>query len=146
MSVPEPLSEVPVDAPFTTALGQALDDEPERLTSALDQLDGALGGADRASRRRARMLIRELVSQALGTSSRSVELPLELDVIVRSGAVRVEASGRAVHFMTAANGGPPMGRRGALAAWGAFIVEGLADRWGTEGAEFAWFEIDKAPV
>ena len=80
MSQPEPRRDCRNQPYFTTALGQALDDEPDRLTAAFDQLAPALEGADQSLRRRARMLIRELVSQALGTSSRSVELPLELAV------------------------------------------------------------------
>ena len=126
---------------FTTALGQALDRQPERLTEALEQLGPALEGADRPSRRRARMLVRELVSQSLGTSSRSVELPLELEVKAHAGAIRLEASGPALRFL-GANGG--RGHRRALGAWGAFVVQALSDRWSAVGPEAAWFEIDKA--
>lgn len=146
MSQPEARRDSLDDRSSTTALGWGPDDESERLTAAFDQLPPALDGADQGSRSRAQMLVRELVSQALGRSPSSAAPPLELNVIAHSGAVRVEASGPAMRFITGGDDGSSVDGRDALASWGAFMVEGLVDRWGTEGAEFAWFEIDKGPA
>jgi hypothetical protein len=87
------------------------------------------------------MLVRELVSQSLTTSSHAVELPLELAVNADERAVRLEASGPALRFLAPSH--RPGGRR-ALGAWGAFIVDAVSDRWGVDGPESAWFEIDKS--
>jgi anti-sigma regulatory factor (Ser/Thr protein kinase) len=93
---------------------------------ALDRLKGQVG---ETTLENARLLVSELVANAVEQAPGDGEIALEVTLAV--GVLRVE-----VH-----DEGGGILRDGA--GWGLFFVEQLAERWGTEdtGGHSVWFEI-----
>jgi anti-sigma regulatory factor (Ser/Thr protein kinase) len=98
-------------------------------------LDRHLGALSRGRRADARLLVTELVTNAL----RHGRPPIELTVGSDERRLRVEVED--------AGGGRPARRPdpGADGGWGLLLVESAADRWGVaDGSTHVWFEIDGA--
>jgi len=95
----------------------------------------------------ARLLVSELVANALRHTDAVGEEALGLRVETTSDAVRIEVSDPGSGF--APPSGPvPRPSPGTSSGRGLFILDSLSDRWGTEpGRErsVVWFEIDRAP-
>ncbi len=88
----------------------------------------------------ARLMVSELVTNSLRHASLSSDQEIELVMIVRDGALRVEVG-------DAGSGFEPRPRAidaSNESGWGLFLVARLADRWGVErdGLHRVWFELD----
>jgi anti-sigma regulatory factor (Ser/Thr protein kinase) len=107
---------------------------PSRARRALDRLEGHVDGAVLAN---ARLLVSELVANAVEHASGDGEIGLEVTLAV--GALRVE-----VHDSGGGFGARPRAPRAdEEAGWGLHLVDLLADRWGTDSGDGhrVWFEI-----
>lgn len=90
-----------------------------------------------------RLLVSELVTNALRHAELSDEDRIALAVAVREDAVRVEVRDPGPGFE------PPneVGRDPeAGAGWGLYLLSTLSDRWGVtrEGVTSVWFELDRS--
>lgn len=107
------------------------------------EIDALLGAPRRAEAPGGALLASELIAQVVGCDPRFRNDVVDLTIELREDAVRMEASGPAAFSARAASdAGAPTD---ALADWGPFILDRLADRWGVrEGARPAiWAEIDR---
>lgn len=88
-----------------------------------------------------RLLTSELVSNSVRHGSAVSEEPIKVKVSVLDTHVRVSVvdSGPGFHRSSRPS------RPGVEGGWGLFLVERLADRWGTDGdgATTVWFELDR---
>jgi anti-sigma regulatory factor (Ser/Thr protein kinase) len=109
-------------------------ESPSRARRALDRLAGHMDGAALDN---ARLLVSELVANAVEHVPGEGEIRLEVTLAV--GVLRVEVHDSGRGFPVGAN--PP--RSGDDPGWGLHLVRLLADRWGTEagGGHSVWFEI-----
>jgi anti-sigma regulatory factor (Ser/Thr protein kinase) len=109
---------------------------------ALDHLAGTL--PDRRLRD-VRLLVSELVTNAVRHAGLRTEDRIRL-LVKRSDAVlRVEVHDPGTGFVLRAPEPDPARASG----WGLYLVEELADRWGMEGAgpgTQIWFELDPEPA
>lgn len=92
-----------------------------------------------------RLLVSELVTNALRHAELADEDRIVLAVIVRDDAVRVEVRDPGPGFTPPAEVGrePEAG-----AGWGLYLLSTLSDRWGvsSEGSTSVWFELDRTPA
>jgi anti-sigma regulatory factor (Ser/Thr protein kinase) len=104
---------------------------------ALDGLDGRLP-ADQLGD--VRLLVSELVTNAIRHAELADEDAIRLIVTVTEAMIRVEVRDPGRGFKV---GEPPTDPERS-AGWGLFLVETLADRWGaeTEPGTTVWFELD----
>jgi anti-sigma regulatory factor (Ser/Thr protein kinase) len=119
---------------------------PSDLTSvalaraAIDRLDGQLADEDL---RDARLLVSELVTNAVRHVPDEVAAGVELEIALEPACLRVEVRDGGPGFRRA---DLPRHRRGAeqTSGWGLMILDRLASRWGAEadGAARVWFELD----
>ena len=88
-----------------------------------------------------RLLTSELVSNSVRHGSAQREQPIRVRVSVMDTHVRVSVVDSGPGFEVP----PDQVRPGIDGGWGLFLVERLADRWGTdgEGATTVWFELDR---
>jgi anti-sigma regulatory factor (Ser/Thr protein kinase) len=89
-----------------------------------------------------RLLVSELVTNAVRHAGIGAGDPIRLLIDAGNGSVRVEVLDRGIGFTPRAPEPDPSRASG----WGLFLVDELADRWGVEGAEPGtriWFEIDR---
>ena len=107
--------------------------------SALEGLDGRLPPDLLGD---VRLLVSELVTNAVRHAPRTAEADVRLTVTVTEGVVRVEVVDPGGGL---APGAPAAGPEPA-GGWGLFLVETLADRWGDDGGtgRRVWFELDGA--
>lgn len=105
---------------------------------ALDGLEGRLP-ADQLGD--VRLLVSELVTNAIRHAELGDEGAIRLSVTVSDALIRVEVhdDGRGFELQ-----GAPTGRERAE-GWGLFLVETLSDRWGVERGDggLVWFELDR---
>jgi len=92
-----------------------------------------------------RLLVTELVSNSVRHADLAADDVITLEVTIRPSRVRAVVSDRGNGFRQPVFAGePPSGTSGR----GLFLVDALADRWGTgkaEGGESAvWFELELA--
>ena len=89
-----------------------------------------------------RLLVSEVVTNAVVHGGADVAVTLQLTMRVTSKLVRVEVTDPGGGFD--ASGGPPGSDR-EIGGWGLVLVDKLADRWGTEQEPQSkvWFEIDR---
>lgn len=104
--------------------------QPSRSMKAItSDVEALLGGLEERSRRSGALLASELVAQVVGRAPGSYTEPVALTVQVREGAVRLEATGPvAPSTQPVVNGDTVTDDQ--LAAWGPYILDRLADRWG----------------
>jgi len=88
-----------------------------------------------------RLLTSELVSNSVRHGVSVPEHPIRVKVSVMDTAVRVSVVDSGPGFERS----PDPAKPGVDGGWGLFLVERLADRWGTdgEGATTVWFELDR---
>lgn len=105
---------------------------------ALDGLDGRLP-ADQLGD--VRLLVSELVTNALRHADGEGQEAIRLVVTVSDERVRVEVADSGGGF----DPEPPPEDPHRAAGWGLFLVDTLADRWGVErgGGTRVWFELDR---
>ena len=105
---------------------------------AIDGLDGRLPGDQLGD---VRLLVSELVTNALRHAELEEHHAIRLAVTVSDAAVRVEVSDPGAGFEPGAAPTDPE----RTAGWGLFLVETLADRWGVDaqGGTRVWFELDR---
>ncbi len=91
-----------------------------------------------------RLLVTELVSNSVRHADLAADEMITLEVAIRPNLIRAVVGDRGNGFGRPVFGEPPAGTSGR----GLFLVDALADRWGTgkaEGGESAvWFELDLA--
>jgi anti-sigma regulatory factor (Ser/Thr protein kinase) len=107
---------------------------------ALARVDGEL---PERRMRDVRLLVSELVTNAVRHAGIGQGAPIRLVIDTRGGVLRVEVHDRGSGFEPRASEPDPARASG----WGLFLVEQLADRWGVEGARPGtriWFEVDRA--
>jgi anti-sigma regulatory factor (Ser/Thr protein kinase) len=116
-----------------------LEGGPEAAVRARRALGGLRSELDEPTLESLRLLVTELVSNAVRhAGSRTVDLM----VLVTRPSVRVEVTDRGPGFDPAARGV----KRDREGGWGLFLVERLADRWGVAGADpgtRVWFELER---
>jgi anti-sigma regulatory factor (Ser/Thr protein kinase) len=108
---------------------------PREARHALDELDSHI---DPGLRDDIRLLVSEVVTNAVIHARPQVPGDVELDVWASEEKVRVVVTDRGPGFVPAS---PPRG--GERSGWGLMMVDRLADRWGVdleEGTE-VWFEL-----
>lgn len=90
-----------------------------------------------------RLLVSELVTNALRHGGLSDEDQIVLAVRVSNPCVRVEVRHPGSGFQPHETTADPEDMEG----WGLYLVSTLADRWGVEGqaGTLVWFELDRAP-
>jgi anti-sigma regulatory factor (Ser/Thr protein kinase) len=108
---------------------------------ALGSLNGPLELLDAGVLADLRLLVTELIANAVRHSGIDERSPVTVEVTVASAHVRVEVVDEGEGFDPAAVPGPSGDERGGL---GLFMVARLADRWGVarDGGTRVWFEID----
>ena len=106
---------------------------------ALDGLEGRLPLDELGD---VRLLVSELVTNAIRHADLEAEAAIRLSVTVSESMIRVMVRDPGPGFAVAAPLAQPDPRREG--GWGLFLVEALADRWGVEpGSPTAvWFELD----
>jgi anti-sigma regulatory factor (Ser/Thr protein kinase) len=89
-----------------------------------------------------RLLVSEVVTNAVIHGGVSAAAGLELKMMVSPSVIRVEVTDRGEGFVT--HGGPPGSSR-EVGGWGLMLVHELADRWGTsrDHGSIVWFELDR---
>jgi Histidine kinase-like ATPase domain len=111
--------------------------------AAVPQARGALEplapAVDPAAFGHLRLLVTELVSNAVRHGTRETYAPIELSVVAAPHRVRAEVIDRGSGFT------PPARSEGddQASGWGLHLVEQLSDRWGLQqnGRTVVWFEI-----
>ena len=89
-----------------------------------------------------RLLVSELVTNALRHAGLSDDERIALEVGVTATAVRVEVTDHGRGFDPSAVPSDPEAAEG----WGLYLVATLSDRWGAEsdeGVTRVWFELDR---
>ena len=88
-----------------------------------------------------RLLTSELVSNSVRHGSSLDDHPIRVKVSVMDTHVRVTVIDSGAGFEVPSDPARP----GIDGGWGLFLVERLADRWGTDGngATTVWFELDR---
>jgi len=88
-----------------------------------------------------RLLTSELVSNSVRHGASVPEHPIRVRVSVMDTKVRVSVVDSGPGFERS----PQPAKPGVDGGWGLFLVERLADRWGTDGdgATTVWFELDR---
>jgi anti-sigma regulatory factor (Ser/Thr protein kinase) len=104
---------------------------------ALDGLDGRLPPDQLGD---VRLLVSELVTNAIRHADLADEDAIRLIVTVADTKIRVEVRDPGRGFELGEAPSDPA----RSAGWGLFLVETLADRWGAEsrGGTHVWFELD----
>ena len=118
---------LPIDIDSAAAARHAIDDIAAELPE--DQIGDV------------RLLVSELVTNALRHAELSDADHIGLRVVVNDGAVRVEVSDPGKGFEPSPLVGDPTSADG----WGLYLVATLSDRWGVERGPDTrvWFELDR---
>jgi signal transduction histidine kinase len=125
------------------AIGEMLDvtlaggcDAPSRARLALGGLDGSLAGI----RELVRLLVTELVTNAVKYAPAGPETAVRLTLVSSTDKVHVEVIDEGAGFEASARAAPRVG-----GGYGLVLLERLADRWGVavEDRTRVWFEIDR---
>ena len=105
-------------------------------------LDGMQDGLPEQRMRDVRLLVSELVTNAVRHAGLAAGDPIRLAIDAHDGCLRVEIADRGSGFVPSAPEPDPARASG----WGLFLVDELADRWGVELADpgtLIWFEVDR---
>jgi anti-sigma regulatory factor (Ser/Thr protein kinase) len=118
-----------------------LDSTPEAVAWARQALDGLEGGVPPRRMRDVRLLVSELVTNAVRHAGLGRDDRIRLRASLDSRILRVEVHDPGMGFTPKTLAPDPTRTSG----WGLYLVEELADRWGVEGADpgsQVWFELD----
>ena len=118
-----------------------LENSPEAAAAARTALDGLTGRVPASRLRDLRLLVSELVTNAVRHAGLGCGDRIRLLVDVRERRVHVEVHDPGRGFTPRAPKPDPARASG----WGLYLVDELADRWGVDGAERGtriWFELD----
>ena len=113
-------------------------DTPARARKALGGLNGSLADL----RQPVRLLVSELVTNAVLHGGTGSDRTIQLRLVARAEQVRVEVTDQGPGFEPGATGY----REDPVGGFGLTLVDELADRWGVEAEQGAcvWFEIDRS--
>lgn len=120
-----------------------LESSPEAAAAARTALDGLTGSVSARRLRDLRLLVSELVTNAVRHAGLRRGQHIRLIVDVEGHIVRVEVHDPGRGFTPRAPTPDPARASG----WGLYLVEELADRWGVDRAgrgTRVWFELDGA--
>jgi anti-sigma regulatory factor (Ser/Thr protein kinase) len=120
-----------------------LESSPEAAATARLALDGLSGSMPARRMRDLRLLVSELVTNAVRHAGLRHDEHIRLIVDIHGHVVHVEVHDPGRGF-TPRRPSPDPAR---ASGWGLYLVEELADRWGVEGAgpgTLVWFELDGA--
>lgn len=93
-----------------------------------------------------RLLVSELVTNSVRHAATDPRAPIEVSVRVSERVVHGEITDRGPGFTAPARHAPATVEG---SGWGLFLVEHIADRWGTRsdgGRSCVWFDIDMPPA
>jgi anti-sigma regulatory factor (Ser/Thr protein kinase) len=115
---------------------------PEAAAEARHALDGIGGAVPDAKLRDVRLLVSELVTNAVRHANLNASDVILLVFEVADHAFRVEVHDPGGGFVPTAPAPDPARPSG----WGLYLVAELADRWGVDSDErtLVWFELDRA--
>jgi len=119
-----------------------LESSTEAAAEARRALDGLAGKLPDRRMRDLRLLVSELVTNAVRHAGLAPGDRIRLRIDVRTRALRVEVHDPGRGFEPR----PPRPDPARASGWGLFLVDELADRWGLEGAApgtSIWFELDR---
>jgi hypothetical protein len=117
------------------------------MKAATAELETALEGlgADMPSstRRQTALLASEMIAQVAGGDGERANESVDLIVRFRPNRIRLEARGPS---MPSVSNEPDSDGTPVLAAWGHFLLNRLASRWGIDGSNswILWAEVDFA--
>lgn len=114
--------------------------EPHAIGQARDAIDGLSDVVGPALVPDLRLLVSEVVTNAVRHTGAAAGAEVVLVVEERSGCVRIEVHDQGSGFEAPADPGP---RPAGTSGWGLFLVQKLSRRWGTFPAPDAhvWFEV-----
>lgn len=115
---------------------------PEAASVARHALDDLGDAVPDARLRDVRLLISEVVTNAVRHANLAAGDAIELVVELTRGTLRVEVHDPGGGFVPSAPSPDPTRPSG----WGLYLVAELADRWGVDSDEttLVWFEFDRA--
>jgi anti-sigma regulatory factor (Ser/Thr protein kinase) len=117
--------------------------DPKAVGVARSALDDLIGDADLQAFQSARLLVSELVTNALRHGGRPGGGWIELSAVIGGGVLRVEVCDPGSGFEAT----PTIPSGPQASGWGLLLVSRLAARWGTQredGRFCVWFEIPAA--
>jgi serine/threonine-protein kinase RsbW len=114
---------------------------PEAASAARHALDDLGDAVPDARLRDVRLLVSEVVTNAVRHANLAAGDAIELIVELDRGTLRVEVHDPGGGFVPRAPAPDPTRPSG----WGLYLVAELADRWGVDSAEttLVWFEFDR---
>jgi anti-sigma regulatory factor (Ser/Thr protein kinase) len=114
---------------------------PEAATLARRAVDGLAGALPEGRLRDVRLLVSELVTNAVRHANLSSRDAIDLVVHLADTALRVEVRDPGGGFVPSAPSPDPARPSG----WGLYLVAELADRWGVDSQDetLVWFELDR---
>jgi anti-sigma regulatory factor (Ser/Thr protein kinase) len=121
-----------------------LESSPDAAAAARRALDGFSGRVPERRLRDVRLLVSELVTNAVRHAGLSAGDRIRLIVRMQQAVLRVEVDdpGRGFELR------PPQPDPARASGWGLYLVEELSDRWGMDrggrGGTRVWFELDGA--
>jgi anti-sigma regulatory factor (Ser/Thr protein kinase) len=118
-----------------------LESSPDAAAAARLALDGLAGRVTAGRLRDLRLLVSELVTNAVRHAGLRRGDRIRLVVDVGDRLVRVEVHDPGHGFAPR----PPAPDAARASGWGLYLVDELADRWGVDGADrgsCVWFELD----
>jgi hypothetical protein len=115
---------------FTHAVTHRLRVDPSRtMRSVTGEVAKLLDGMEEEPRRSGALLATELIAQVAGSSPDWNHQPIGLTIEQRGDVVRFEAAGP-VSPAIGTSAGDDVAAADPVAAWGPFVMDRLADRWG----------------
>jgi anti-sigma regulatory factor (Ser/Thr protein kinase) len=116
-------------------------DAPASARRALDPFSQALSNG---RMRDVRLLVSELVTNAVRHAGLRTEDRIRLFARLQDAVLRVEVQDSGSGFEPRA----PVPDPSRASGWGLYLVDELADRWGmqAEAGTLIWFELDSAPL
>jgi anti-sigma regulatory factor (Ser/Thr protein kinase) len=114
---------------------------PEAASEARHALDGLSGAVPDGRMRDVRLLVSELVTNAVRHANLATGDVINLIIDVADTVLRVEVHDPGGGFVPSAPSPDPARPSG----WGLYLVAELADRWGVDSdhATLVWFELDR---
>lgn len=127
-------------SPDAMRLTVTLPHDPGSIPIARRELNRLEGKLDDLTLRNTKLLVSELVTNAVRHAVTAEDDVIELVVDHEDGRVRVEVVDRGKGFKPE----PRADTNDATSGWGLHILEQLASRWGVEsvGGTRVWFELD----
>ena len=121
-----------------------LESTPDAAAAARQALDDFSGQVPERRLRDVRLLVSELVTNAVRHAGLSAGDRIRLIVRVHEAVLRVEVDDPGTGFELR----PPHPDPARASGWGLYLVDALSDRWGMDrggrGGTRIWFELDGA--